>query len=395
MIRPPRPAIAGRQISGGGEGEWGGHFPRTQTALKCLYLFTRSRDPTGAGRSQGGLWKPPQTVAVTFAVNGFTVSEMAPFTECDKVENLWRHVRACTLVLMIVLSAVAYGSFIFVSDSVPTQSAEADGRDLGNPISGSAPPATKTNDAISPVGAALPVGNLPGWTQVFTEDFTGGNVPIGGFPGAAYGAKWSANYFDGTPDTAGQMDGGKSGYYPSKVLSVHDGVLDMYLHSENGIPMGAAPAPKLEGNQPRPFNSQLYGRYSVRFKSDALKGFKTAWLLWPDSGLWPQDGEIDYPEGEVSGNFYAAMHGTGPNQDVIDVFEANTSFTSWHIATTEWSPGRVEFFLDGRSIGVSTSAIPNKPMHYVIQTESCLPACPLPGISGHVYVDWVAIWAKS
>ena len=29
-----------------------GHFPSEQAALKCLYLVTRSLDPTGAGRAR-------------------------------------------------------------------------------------------------------------------------------------------------------------------------------------------------------------------------------------------------------------------------------------------------------------------------------------------------------
>lgn len=246
----------------------------------------------------------------------------------------------------------------------------------------------------SPSGKSVPIGDIAGWKQVFSEDFTNGNVPLGGFPGQAYGAKWSANYFDGTPDTAGQKSGGRSGYYPSKVLSVHDGMLDMYLHSENGISMGAAPAPKINGNDQRPFNGQLYGIYTVRFRADALAGFKTAWLLWPDSGKWPLDGEIDYPERDLTQNFYAAMHKTGTDESAVDVFQTNASFQVWNTATMEWSPGRVEFFLNGKSIGVSTSGVPTKPMHYILQTESCLPNCPQPDTSGHVYVDWVAIWAR-
>jgi hypothetical protein len=89
----------------------------------------------------------------------------------------------------------------------------------------------------------LPVGDLPGWKQVFVEDFNKGNVPVGAFPSPAYSEKWSAGYKDGTPDTAGQR-GAKSRYYPSKVLSVKNGMLDWYLHMENGISMGAAPTPQ-------------------------------------------------------------------------------------------------------------------------------------------------------
>ena len=240
----------------------------------------------------------------------------------------------------------------------------------------------------------MPVGDLPGWKQIFTEDFNEGDVPIGDFPSEAYQAKWSANYPDGTPDSAGQQNGGKSGYYPSKVLSVKNGFLDFYVHSENDISMGAAPMPRFPSSNPGRANSQLYGRYSVRFKTDSgLKGFKLAWLLWPDSGLWPQDGEIDYPEGDLAASFYGAAH---PMADFSKarIFWSGETFTSWHIATMEWLPGRVEYFLDGHSIGVSTIDIPTKPMHYILQTESCLTGCPAPTTAGHVYLDWIAIWAK-
>jgi len=36
-----------------------GHFPSEQAALKCLYLVTRSLDPTGRGRARWAMrWKP-------------------------------------------------------------------------------------------------------------------------------------------------------------------------------------------------------------------------------------------------------------------------------------------------------------------------------------------------
>jgi Glycosyl hydrolases family 16 len=244
----------------------------------------------------------------------------------------------------------------------------------------------------------MPIGDLPGWRQVFAEDFTEADVATGTFPGPVYGSRWSENYVDGTPDTAAQQQNKgqrTSGYYPSKVLSVHDGFLDMYLHSENGVAMGAAPSPIVGGASQRPYNSQLFGRYSVRFKADALAGFKLAWLLWPDSKNWPQDGEIDFPEGDLSKVFYAAVHGVEGGVHRDDVLRPNVPFGDWHTATTEWRADGVEFFLDGKSIGVSRRFTPNKPMHYILQTESCSPSCPLPETSGHVLVDWVAIWTKS
>jgi transposase-like protein len=46
-----------------------GHFPSEQAALKCLYLVTRSLDPTGAGRARWTMrWKPAlNAFAITFA----------------------------------------------------------------------------------------------------------------------------------------------------------------------------------------------------------------------------------------------------------------------------------------------------------------------------------------
>ena len=45
-----------------------GHFPNEQTALKCLYLATRSLDPTSGGRARWVIkWKPaPNAFAITF-----------------------------------------------------------------------------------------------------------------------------------------------------------------------------------------------------------------------------------------------------------------------------------------------------------------------------------------
>ena len=45
-----------------------GHFPTEQAALKCLYLVTRSLDPTGTGRTKWAMrWKPAlNAFAITF-----------------------------------------------------------------------------------------------------------------------------------------------------------------------------------------------------------------------------------------------------------------------------------------------------------------------------------------
>jgi transposase-like protein len=46
-----------------------GHFPNEQSAMKCLYLVTRSLDPKGTGQTRWAVpWKPAlNAFAITFA----------------------------------------------------------------------------------------------------------------------------------------------------------------------------------------------------------------------------------------------------------------------------------------------------------------------------------------
>jgi hypothetical protein len=257
--------------------------------------------------------------------------------------------------------------------------------DADNDDGSASPTAVPTSTpAAGPSSESMPVGDLPGWRQIFTEDFTT-SAPVGSFT-STYGSNWSV-YLDGWPDTSGKNRGTKSGYYPSRVISVSDGVLNEFLHVENGTHMAAAILPKLAG--------QLYGKYTVRFKSDTLHDFKTAWLLWPDNEIWPGNGEIDFPEGRLDTAIGAFLHHQGATSGKDqDAFPTDTSYTSWHTASIEWLPTATNFILDGKVIGTSTSRIPNTRMHYVLQTESCLD-CTYKNASGNLQIDWVVVYAPA
>jgi Glycosyl hydrolases family 16 len=236
-----------------------------------------------------------------------------------------------------------------------------------------------------PSGQPAPRGNLPGWRLVFVDDFRS-QIRLGSFRRTArwnmYPYPWHDTSAHGT-------------YWPQQGLSTHDGVLDIWLHTENvngaEVHVVNAPQPVIPGIE----RGQLYGRYAIRFRADPVAGYKTAWLLWPDSAR-RSNGEIDFPEGSLTGTMSAFVHPVGANSDSESAaFATRQTYRRWHTAVIVWTPGRCRFLLDGKQIGVDTHGIPDTPMHWVIQTETELSGSPPPDqASGHVYIDWVAVYAR-
>jgi beta-glucanase (GH16 family) len=130
-------------------------------------------------------------------------------------------------------------------------------------------------------------------------------------------------------------------------------------------------------------------------RADAVDGYKVAWLLWPKSGVWPRDGEIDFPEADLNGGTVSAfMHrqnGTcGSDQDH---FGSTVTLASWHTYALEWKPNSCDFFIDGKSIGKSTSRVPNTPMRFVCQNETELNSTyPARSAVANVQIDYFKAW---
>lgn len=233
----------------------------------------------------------------------------------------------------------------------------------------------------------MPVGDLPGWHQVFADNFANESVPLGGWPGNA-SANWNA-YPNGWPDTTHHGT-----YNCTLVCSISGGVLDLYPHNAGGVNYVAAPVPKIPGSLVSTWGDNLYARYTIRFRADSLPGYKTAWLLWPQSGNWPHDGEIDFPEGDLNSTISAFMHWYGATSgSQQDAYTTSATYGGWHTAVIEWLATRVTFLLDGVLVGNSTANIPITPMHWVIQTETATDGTsPAPTTAGHVQIDWVVVY---
>lgn len=242
-----------------------------------------------------------------------------------------------------------------------------------------APTTPGPRSGSAPSGVAMPTAAPSGWRQVFADDFTT-PVALGGFPGSAYSSRWSG--YDGFTDTAGVGT-----YAPRRVVSVQNGALDLSLRTEGGTPLVAAPTPLVNGS----WGGSTYGRYSVRYRADAVAGYETAWMLWPDSEDW-NDGEIDFPEGDLTGTAHGFVHQPGnPGRNALAVDTGATS-TGWHTATVEWLPSGVTFLLDGRQVA-RTTVSPSKPLHLVLQTETS--GRPSASAAGHVQLDWITVQQRA
>jgi hypothetical protein len=239
-----------------------------------------------------------------------------------------------------------------------------------------------TASGASPSGEAIPSGaqNIGGinFTPTMSEDFTK-NAALGSFT-SVYGKAWGG--YTNVKDTS------KHGLYaPDQVLSVSNSTLDWYLHTVNGQPLVAAP-------QPTGYTGQTYGAYSVRYRTDAVKGYKTAFLLWPTSNQW-NDGEIDWPDGNLGGAINPASKLVGAANNAFDKPAGNhppVEGTGWHTATFTWTPGVVKFYLDGTFVGQTSNSggVPTKAMRWVLQVETSLDgSTPAASAAGHVQVDWV------
>jgi hypothetical protein len=137
----------------------------------------------------------------------------------------------------------------------------------------------------------MPVGDLPGWKQIFAEDFTT-PCPLGSFL-TTYASKWSA-YPEGWSDTS------KNGVYtPNRTLSVVNGSLQIYLHTDSTSHCVSAPLPRLYGPGTGAFKGLLYGRYSVRFKSDPFLGIRPLGYSGPIVIFGPQTERLTFPR-EIS-----------------------------------------------------------------------------------------------
>lgn len=230
-----------------------------------------------------------------------------------------------------------------------------------------------------PSGVSAPVGDLPGWTPVLTDNFSGSTLDP---------THWKT--YLGVPggDPAGWFD-------PSHVrVGAGKLVIDGYKDPALGGKWATG------GVATQPGLAQTYGKYLVRLRFDRGVGVNHAILLWPAAETWPP--EIDFSESDGLGDnvSYTTIH-YGASDAMIHR-QVGVDLRRWHTVGVEWSPGRVVYTLDGRAWATVRSArVPSQPMKLALQTQawSCggnlWGGCVGARTPAHVRldVDWVVIYA--
>lgn len=146
------------------------------------------------------------------------------------------------------------------------------------------------------------------------------------------------------------------------------------------------------GGMSAKFDRRKYGRWEARMRTSARDSeYHPVLLLWPDSGDWPCDGEVDYAEGvgDTSRMNFFLHHGCDNQQisarQVIDT-------TQWHNYAVEWGPDAITGYIDGvqwfRTANVAY--LPPGPMHQAIQLDWFPDGTTLN--SSWMEVDWVRVY---
>jgi hypothetical protein len=245
------------------------------------------------------------------------------------------------------------------------------------PTPSATPRTSPPSPPAGPSGVAMPLGDLPGWKRVFSDDFNGT---------ALNAAAWGTY--------TGQPGGDPGGLWDPSHVVVHDGILELQTyqdpaHGGRWVSGGVSSAEALK---------QTYGKYLVRFRMDPGYGVAGIVLLWPSSGGWPP--EIDFAEdgGGNRSETTATLHYGASDAQVARSVRAD--FSVWHTVGVEWTPGRLVYTLDGAVWDtVSSSQVPSQPMEMDIQTQAGTcgqveTPCPNASTPAHVnlQVDWVVAY---
>jgi hypothetical protein len=143
--------------------------------------------------------------------------------------------------------------------------------------------------------------------------------------------------------------------------------------------------------------TQTHGRWEARVKSTG-SGWKSLFIIWPDPGDWPANGEYDWREHSAGTACYTGfLHYPGHTPRVQEQLPDNCAAggtAQWHNVAFEWSSTRMAGWVDG-VLWYQFNCAANEDLcrmpagHLTIQNDNQGGA---PGHSAVTEVDWVRGW---
>ncbi len=125
------------------------------------------------------------------------------------------------------------------------------------------------------------------------------------------------------------------------------------------------------GGMSAKFDRRKYGRWETRMKVSARDPeYHPVLILWPDSGNWPCDGEIDYAEGTGNPQVMNFFHHYSCDNRQTHAGKTLDA-TQWHNYAVEWTDKAIVGYLDGVEWfrDSNPSHQPPGPMHQTIQLD--------------------------
>jgi beta-glucanase (GH16 family) len=221
-------------------------------------------------------------------------------------------------------------------------------------------------------------GQIPGWRLVWNEEFNGT---------ALNNARWFSENI-AWPYNAEQQ------YYLPQQATVGNGRLEIKAERRT---VGGRNFVSARINTSPSF-AQQYGRFEARMRVPAGQGFWPAFWLLPATQQWPPEIDIMETIGSHPNRVYFTHHwGT-----VSNVMSNGTTYTGvdytagYHRYAVEWSPTRVDWYLDGALRFTTTGNFPHEPMYIILNMAvgGTLPGnvnatTPFPRST---LVDWVRVY---
>jgi beta-glucanase (GH16 family) len=242
------------------------------------------------------------------------------------------------------------------------------------PLAGSAAPS-----------ASQPTGPIGSWHVVFDDEFNTGSLDL---------TKWQPNWNgDNVSSITPPVNGNERACYDPQQVIERNGELDLVATAGSCTAANGMTYPYHSGliESNGKFNF-TYGVFEARIWTPAGRGMWPA--FWSDGQIWPNDGEIDTLEayGTDNSQFHYYYPGGGPGGSA----NVPGATAGWHTYTTDWEPGIITWYYDGRKVWQLTNAnlaagqtISSSPQYLILNlglnsAQSMSPAA--------LRVDYVRVW---